>query len=229
MKMNIADIEKYRYERKFVINSASSNVIELELKLHPALFSEIYEERIINNIYLDTLDFENYLDNLNGNSGRKKIRIRWYGDLFGEINNPVLEIKRKHGSLGSKDIYKLKMFTFNMNFKLNTIKNIFLMSDIPENLLLELKSIYPKLLNQYKRKYFLSQDKKIRVTLDKNMRYYNIQNMHEYKEDNIVLEIKYNYEDDKRFNRIPDYLKYRITKNSKYINGIDFLNFSRVR
>ena len=68
--MNIADIEKYRYERKFVINSASSNVIELELKLHPALFSEIYEERIINNIYLDTLDFENYLDNLNGNSGR---------------------------------------------------------------------------------------------------------------------------------------------------------------
>ena len=219
------DIEKYRYERKFVINATRSSVIELELKLHPALFSEIFEERKVNNIYLDTLNFENYSDNLNGNSGRKKIRVRWYGDLFGEINKPVLEIKKKQGSLGSKEMYKLKMLNFEKNFRIDILKDIFLTSDLPGNILLELKSIYPTLLNQYTRKYFLSKDKKIRLTLDKNMRYYNLHNMQEFKEDNIVLEIKYNYEDHLRFNRVPDHLKYRIAKNSKYINGIEFIRF----
>jgi len=213
-------VQKYRYERKFVINELNVHEIELQLKLHPALFSEIYHERSVNNIYFDGIDFNNYLSNVIGISQRKKIRIRWYGELFGTIQKPVLEIKNKHGHLGVKESYRLPHFVLNRNIKKCRWNEIFCRSDIPESLKLELKFTNPTLINSYSRKYFLSHDKKVRVTIDKKLRYYFIINGKEHSDSSIILEIKYNYSEKNNINRITDYLNFRLTKNSKYVNGI---------
>ena len=87
----------YRYERKFFIDNMSKRKVESIIKLNPANFKEIYKERIINNIYLDSLSKNSYTDNIDGNMERTKSRIRWYGSSFGEIANPILEFKIKKG------------------------------------------------------------------------------------------------------------------------------------
>ena len=87
----------YRYERKFVTSELSKYHVESIVKTHPAIFSEIYQLRNVNNMYFDSFRLVNYSDNVDGSSDRIKIRIRWYGELFGKIKNPVLEIKEKKG------------------------------------------------------------------------------------------------------------------------------------
>ena len=68
--------KKWRYERKFLISGVSKKEIESIVKLHPAIFSEIFEERFVRNIYFDTFDLNNCNENINGNAKRIKIRIR---------------------------------------------------------------------------------------------------------------------------------------------------------
>ena len=46
----------WRFERKFLISQMSEPEIEAVVKSHPAMFSEIYHERHVNNIYFDSLD-----------------------------------------------------------------------------------------------------------------------------------------------------------------------------
>ena len=96
-----------RCERKFLISDLSIHEIEDIISLHPALFGPIYNERFVNNIYFDNLDFSSYYENIGGVTPRKKVRIRWYGDLTGQIREPVLEIKKKSGSVGKKEIHSL--------------------------------------------------------------------------------------------------------------------------
>ena len=93
LKKQIEMPNKYRYETKFSVIDLNRNEIENIIKSHPAIFHEIYFTRNVNNIYFDTVDFSSYIDNIEGVRDRKKVRIRWYGDLLGECNNPILEIK----------------------------------------------------------------------------------------------------------------------------------------
>ena len=81
----------YRYERKFFLQTMDRISVENLIMSHPALFTEIYHERYINNIYFDNLDFNNFEDNVHGNIHRKKYRIRWYGKMLSEIESPNLE------------------------------------------------------------------------------------------------------------------------------------------
>ena len=71
---------------------------------------------VYKNFYFDSVNFNNYYDNLDGNIFRTKIRIRWYGDLFGYIENPVLELKIKNGLLGNKISYNLIPYKFNTDW-----------------------------------------------------------------------------------------------------------------
>ena len=80
----------YRFERKFFISDIDVYQVKSLIRFHPNLFSQIFHERFVNNIYFDTENFKNYFDNIGGNMDRMKIRIRWYGDCFMFIDKPVL-------------------------------------------------------------------------------------------------------------------------------------------
>ena len=91
-----------RYERKFFINNADICALESLILDHPAFFREIYHERRVNNIYFDYLNFNNFYDNIYGNTNRIKNRIRWYGKTFSIIENSNIELKIIKGMVGYK-------------------------------------------------------------------------------------------------------------------------------
>ena len=144
----------WRYERKFVLEGHYRAHVESMIKLHPATFSEIFHERCVNNIYFDSMNMDNYLENELGASQRVKTRIRWYGDLFGVIQEPILELKTKNGIVGSKTSFPLSPFTLDSNFCSSSLKTGIKASKIPALIKEELLLMQPTLLNHYSRKYF---------------------------------------------------------------------------
>ena len=80
----------YRVERKFSFGKSKENELYNFLLLNN--FNKTFENRIVNSIYLDTCNFDNALDNINGVSNRKKLRMRWYNN---DLNNLSFETKKK--------------------------------------------------------------------------------------------------------------------------------------
>ncbi len=219
---------RYRYERKFTVPTVFSlRQIEQTIKNNSFLFREIYHERQVNNIYFDTLGYRDYLDNVLGVSDRKKTRIRWYGDTFGTIEKPVLEIKIKKGLVGDKWSYKLNEFTLEEGFSNEYIQSIIKESNVPLPILKNVQMLSPTLLNSYSRRYFLSADKKFRITLDFDLLYYKIENKFNnfvatpVADDNKIVELKYELDDNKIAHAITTQFPFRLNKNSKYVNGVN--------
>ena len=62
MAKKMMNTNTYRYERKFIIPSLSEQMVEILVKLNPAMFSEIFHRRYVNNIYFDSIDLVNFFD-----------------------------------------------------------------------------------------------------------------------------------------------------------------------
>ena len=226
MNSNILNISDFRFERKFFITRLNFNEVKNCVKLHPHIFNSVYSQRFINNIYFDSHNYNNYIENVEGSSDRLKVRIRWYGDLFGKIKSPVLEIKIKNGLLGKKKSLKITSFDFNSR---TDISNILEKIDNSQ-LNIDLKSLKPTLLNRYSRIYFQSIDKRFRITIDNKQEFYSIKNknnmfLKSIKDFNsVILELKYQEEYDNEANFITNKFPFRLSKSSKYVNGIQQLN-----
>ena len=173
--------------------------------------------------------FKSYFDNIDGNSDRTKVRIRWYGELYDNIKKPTLELKIKNGILGHKLHFLLK--PLNTTTQLNKLDIVQLTSnvDIPQHILAKIKVLTPTLLNRYNRKYFLSADKRFRITIDTNQVFYKICSINRYflnrcrDNSSIVLELKYDRNADKDASYITERIPFRLTKSSKYVRGIEKL------
>ena len=163
---------KGRFERKFFISALSMHDVQQVIKLHPSLFVEIYHQRHINNIYLDTLDLKHYFDNVYGLSQRMKWRIRWYGSLFDEIHNPILELKIKNNLQGLKKGYPLAPFKIEDIFQDGKLLKVFDESNLPDYYLEYLRRLQPTLLNKYTRNYYQSADRYFRVTIDSEQEFW---------------------------------------------------------
>ena len=229
MNGNFMYKNNYRYERKFFITELSKSELESIIKLHPGRFAEIFHKRFVNNIYFDSPGMNNYFDNVHGNLQRIKTRIRWYGKLFGYIDKPKLELKIKNGSLGRKETYTLCPFKLDESFNIEKTSDIMGTSDVPEIVAEKLKSLNPVLLNSYTRKYYQSMDQRFRLTIDTNQVFYKIgiqNNSFLYKTSddiNVILELKYNKDNDENAEYISNHFPFRLTKSSKYVTGIDKL------
>ncbi len=227
MTGNTIQAEDLRYERKFVISELTKSEMEAIIRLHPAIFSEIYYQRYVNNIYFDSINLSSYNDNLDGISERMKIRIRWYGDTFGQINEPVLEQKIKQGFLGGKLKYPLEPFYLNSDYSSVAQRDLFEKADIPEALAEYLKHLKFTVMNHYTRKYFQSADRKFTFTLDSDIEYYRIgpaNNRFTQKvvdRTGMILELKYARQYDEEARYITNHLPLTVVKSSKYITGIE--------
>lgn len=223
-------LNDYRYERKFQVSKMSVQGVETVIKNHPAFFKEIFHERYINNIYFDTQNLTYYYNNSFGKSQRTKYRIRWYGNLEDEVKNPILEIKIKNALVGTKESYKLENFNLNSGNLLNAVLESLKKSDLPENVTEQMKALVPSLGNRYKRKYFMDFSKKFRITVDTEIEYYNVSNNAIFFNDKFiernstVVELKYNQENNMGASAISSQFPFRMTKNSKYVNGIECFN-----
>jgi len=223
----------FRYERKFVISELDRYEVEAMIRCHTAMFSEIYHRRMVNNIYFDSLNMDSYFTNEAGTGQRVKIRIRWYGDLYGMIEKPVLEVKCKDNQLGSKMRFALLCFRLDADFSLNCIMEVLTRSNIPMSVREELMSMQMTLLTRYSRKYFQSVDRKYRLTIDWDIEYYILDNAYNefrkkiHDRHNTVLELKYSDDNDGKSNIVSNFFPFRLSRNSKYRVGMDNLFYFR--
>jgi SPX domain protein involved in polyphosphate accumulation len=230
-QINNKQQEELRHERKFLISDFSVSDVKQILKFHPACFSEIYHEREVNNIYFDTLGFDSYYGNLEGDTDRVKSRIRWYDSLFGEITNATLEFKIKKGLLGKKQFYSLSPFNLDTSFSRSDIGKALSNDSVPLNIRNELMSLQPVLLNSYVRKYYMSADKRYRITIDSKLKFHRISyNKNTFlnkvvNHNAVILELKYDSEFEDEAKEIGNKLPFMMTKNSKYLQGIESVLF----
>ncbi|MBN1265997.1 MAG: VTC domain-containing protein [Anaerolineales bacterium] len=217
----------YRYERKYIVEQMEPAQVRALIMLHPALFTQPYPPRFINNIYLDTPDLKYYEENVSGVKDRRKVRIRWYGDLFGHAAKPTLELKIKDGLVGTKASYIFPAFTFDQAFSNSHYLRLVQDPALPPELSYLLRDHIPVLVNRYYRWYYATTDGHFRVTVDIGMTYFNIRSLHNpfsYRQKNrhnFVVELKYGIDQDKAANRIANIFPFSLTKNSKYIQGIE--------
>lgn len=218
-------INSGRFERKYELDGYRREEVEAIVKLHPYAFREIYHQRYVNNFYFDSYDMKNYFENMFGIGNRTKVRIRWYGGMFGEKIAPTLEIKRKFGEVGEKDQFALESFALNSLSRLPDFQKVFADSKLPDRVRLMTTGIQAKLFNRYKRKYYLSADKKFRLTIDEDLSSHMIgaSIAHEIrKSDLVVVELKYDFCFAEEGADVSSHLPFRVTKYSKYVSSANY-------
>ena len=203
-----------RYERKYRIEDRTYQQVYQEIMSNIGVFHIAYPDRSVNSIYLDDNDYRALNDNLSGVSKRSKFRLRWYGESIKKIINPILEKKIKENQLGYKKLFPLKSIA-NSPKQLREIFNIPFLND---------ESISPTVLIKYQRTYLESFDQRVRVTVDRNLQYYGMNNYSldpfPRNDNAIILEVKYNEEIENQISDILQSIPYRLTKNSKYCSAM---------
>lgn len=207
-----------RLEKKFVYFNGDQS---FKLFLSLGMFKEPYPARIVNSIYFDTPNLRDVWDNINGYGLRKKIRIRWYNDL--NNSNVYLEEKKKINFLTQKKTELLGKFSNYEEFKKYFQKDLSNKINIFINKKLNLKST---LFVQYRRNYFELNNKKLRVTLDQNLKIF-LQYPNKFINlDKTILELKYKKKDAEFVRKFVNETKLnnRNQKFSKYVNSFIELN-----
>ncbi len=222
-----AHTEPGRFERKMFISDISYAEVEALIYSHPAMFREVFYQRAINNIYLDTLDLKNYWDNISGSGNRIKARVRWYGSQVDSNADCVLELKIKDGLLGWKERYQIGKLAIDNGLTGRALQSAFAQSALPESLKLSLSLMEPTLLNRYLRRYYISQNQMFRLTLDSRMEYLPIgpcgPGLVNQAADmsNLILELKYEADNSEQAAAITQMFPFRITRSSKYVSGVE--------
>jgi len=220
-----ANVDSYRYERKFAISNMEAAHVKSMIKLHPALFFEKYPPRYVNNIYFDTPGAKSFFENIDGAANRCKVRLRWYGPLFGYIEKPILEFKIKSGLVGRKESFVMPPFSLEPGITKEDIRTLCSDAALPKLFKMNLFEREWILINHYYRNYFQSSDGAFRITVDADVTSYKpdvFRTMFDERlvDDHIIIELKYDKSQVQRANTISNMFPFRMTKNSKYVNGI---------
>jgi SPX domain protein involved in polyphosphate accumulation len=208
----------FRFEKKFVLPLAE--LPAFEMRLEQLGYSPLHQARWINNLYIDTFDYQHYYENIDGLSQRKKIRFRWYGSPPGFL--PVtaeLKIKnddtnRKESiALGNFDIASTPNFDFNHLFE--QFKQRWFEKDAHTAAWIE--AYQATLHNRYYRKYYAHPGENIRLTMDTPIFYIQAQtHVSAIQEEFAILELK------APFTQIidSDIAPLQLHKSSKYVEGL---------
>ena len=209
-----------RSERKWRINNRIFFQLIRALKRSNFCFKDHYKPRWINSVYYDDFFHYSVHQNLNGEYYKEKNRLRWYGnESF--TNSVVFEVKKKFGTISNKTRHILfdEKIMLDNHFIDKTYSKV--LKTFPSKIRLK-----PKTMTKYLRYYFLSQDEKIRATIDTNISYKKILNNKFGSEKFIdcynILELKYNIKHDEMIRKNLNLKNLRLSRNSKFINSFFF-------
>jgi hypothetical protein len=216
-----------RYERKLVVPARTVEEVRAVVRRHPAAFFEVYPPREINNVYLDTPSLADYHDHVIGAPNRVKTRVRWYGPFAGPLAKPALERKLKQGLVGGKLTYRLPPLPLNGAAIEQQLQAAFDATPLPEALRAELRHRQPALFNRYRRHYFLSGDRHVRLTVDWALQFGRVGRGPVSDRcltpctPLFVVELKYEPEYASQVAAITNLLPFRLSRSSKYVLGIE--------
>jgi len=190
----------FRNEKKFRVTV--SDFHKFQDQLYKQGMETLFEQRIINSVYFDTVDLNMFNDSEEGTLPRKKVRIRWYGDtkLF------TLETKTSSIEGRFKLTNKLeKTLTENKLLKRNRVDA-------------QYGVIHPTLKVSYNRSYFIFNE--MRITFDKDITYQYLRyaNNRKYFDPERVVEIKTPTSCPDDF--VEKHIPYPTARFSKYSRGL---------
>lgn len=208
-----------RIEKKFILGKYKEDY--LKKILITSGFRKSYSPRHVSSIYLDTLNFDFARDNINGVSKRKKIRFRWYNN---DYSNIYLEEKNKQNFLVKKIVNKTTNFESNKQLVLNLKSYFSSLNEVYNNF-----NYRFVLKTNYFRSYWISDDKKIRATIDTNLNVSPINDLNRKLELNeTILEFKFSPSNEKSFRNLffQNNFNLRSKKYSKYLQSFYILEDS---
>ena len=190
----------FRKEKKYRLTISDFH------KISDQLFQQgmkpLFNPRIINSVYFDTVDLNMFHESEEGVLPRKKIRIRWYDYIKGynlETKISSIEGRFKITSRVESDISENSICTNNR--------------DDPDY-----GRIWPTLKVSYERSYF--QFNKMRLTFDKNISYQNLTHLNRQRhfDPERVVEIKLDSGCSDDF--VEKFFPYASARFSKYSRGL---------
>ncbi|MDA9702850.1 VTC domain-containing protein [Candidatus Pelagibacter sp.] len=215
-----------RFERKWIIKDYDNLEVVSSLLKSDFFFNYHYPRRQVNSIYFDDLNYSSIIQNLDGISEKKKFRLRWYGNKS-IIENPILEIKEKKGF----ETQKRSAYINNISFKdFPNDKAKLKIENIVNDKIKSNKKLYSILTTHYTRDYFISNDRKIRATVDTNLESIGLTKISDKniikKFKYIILEIKYETYLDEIVREKMKKISERLSRNSKLVNSVFLKPFS---
>lgn len=214
-----------RFEKKFVVNENFNGDIKNFLLQNK--FSIPYPSRVVNSIYYDSNCFRRYFESEDGISERSKARIRFYDE---DTKKLMLEYKIKNSELGWKRYLHINSSELRHKSKTINLRNANYRRfevTIPKTIE-NIES--PSLYVSYKRNYYVSEDRRVRITLDNGLLFCKLRNGHfiNKESNNIssglsVLEAKYDYDvgDLQIIEQLTAIYSLNLSRFSKYCLGID--------
>lgn len=215
-----------RYEIKMACDAMFLYQVRAWVRMHPEAFIVAYPPRQVNSLYFDTIDAGCLNDNLTGVSERAKLRLRWYGQDHTRVSGH-LELKSKVNQLGWK-----RRLPIEAMLDLTSISWRALMQQIregiPDDFVPWVSALrQPTLLTSYRREYYESADRLVRVTIDTDLAAYeqfmfpspNLVHRAPVS-DQIVIEVKADSTLHRRLSHVLSSFPLQVSRYSKYVSGV---------
>ena len=218
----------YRYEIKFVLDNARLSDA-MQWLYNNTTANKKYDNRTVNSIYFDDVDFSSVQDNLAGIAQRNKLRLRWYG--LQENSLPYFEVKINNARLGYKTSYPIKSIEndlLELNIEKITSKCT---KDLAKQNIVFDKHLVPTLLVNYEREYYETHDG-IRITIDQDIQFSETQLHTTLDENNSfpyplkVMEIKFKPDMKEAVAGLIRHLHITPKRHSKYLIGLAILGYA---
>ncbi|MBN1177702.1 MAG: polyphosphate polymerase domain-containing protein [Anaerolineae bacterium] len=222
-------VEPVRYEIKLPCAPHVWPQIEAWVRLHPAHWRATYPSRQVNNVYFDTPDCRALNDNLSGAGDRSKLRLRWYGTPLHQVARARLELKRKEGMVGWKEICPVDVSLDLAACSWDEAERCVYAAAGETARLWMGRFPQPVLVNHYWRAYYATPDGEVRLTVDTRLCAYDqrasaLPNLRRPAPivDRVVVELKAPAERN-AYRRLSDALAHfplRPDRHSKYVNSM---------
>ena len=198
-----------------------------------SFFKESYKPRYVNSLYFDTPNYDFASSNMSGESRRIKVRTRWYGELYESFLSSFLsdvqvfnfEVKRKVNSLSDK----LTIGEIKFEKKDNYLRRVELIQNQLESVCSNYSTLsafkfVSTLFTNYEREYYeLNSDRRVRLTIDKNISYSNSKAPSDpilLAKDYVIVELKFHPESRDKINKLMKNFPFRQVRSSKYLSSI---------
>lgn len=226
-----------RQEKKYTFSLFNLTNVRKNIQDSRFAIAKTYNNRFVNSIYLDSINYSNYEENLAGLSNRSKARLRWYSDCpFSKISSSTdifFEIKTRTNLFGDKLIQKINLpdnfFSFDHASMMIYLRKILPVTFLPY---IDHCSIF-SLGVSYEREYYESFTKKIRVTIDNNIKFarlndfevLNFNQLEIYTVEYGILELKFPQNIYNEISNIKfDGVEITSGRHSKYTVGLNLIN-----
>lgn len=197
----------FRVEQKYLTSSSSAPQLYSWLEQNNS--KTLYQDRNINSIYFDSLNFSTYWDSNEGLVPRKKVRVRCYGKCIPNISKYNFEIKIS--SIEGR---------FKTSSRIDNVENLIKHGYFDNQYGLLMPVVKISYIREY---YFVNE---FRLTIDKNIQYssFNLNNeiCLNRSEENFALEIKSSNSDSTELLDLN--FPFQKTRFSKYCRAVESLN-----